>query len=259
MRDARRDESGFALVLALLSLLLLTFLGLTLATTTSTELQIANNYRWGQQALYNAESGLELAKVYLQENTAWQIFVPAARDASTIAAATAPPTDFTRTPVGPAGEANRSYENQDCDTGQGHMGYGPVLAVPGFAYPFQNVSTFFGETISGSFTIWARRKTQLNNAGELSEVQTNDRLILTAEGTAPYQYVGSASSGYATSFRKRAVRTIQLEVQKIDPSECENSFQGQAGLGALNSNYDACNAVTASGIKNAVSEVNPNN
>jgi Tfp pilus assembly protein PilX len=38
-----RQESGFALIMALLSLMLLTFLGLTLAVSTSTETQIANN------------------------------------------------------------------------------------------------------------------------------------------------------------------------------------------------------------------------
>ena len=63
--DRRPGERGFALVLAILSLMLLTFLGLTLATTTSTELQIATNYRWSQQALYNAEAGIEAARIIL--------------------------------------------------------------------------------------------------------------------------------------------------------------------------------------------------
>src|SRR5262249_9994972 len=36
-----RSDSGFALIVAILALMLLTFLGLTLAMTTSTELQIA--------------------------------------------------------------------------------------------------------------------------------------------------------------------------------------------------------------------------
>ena len=60
-------QAGFALILAILSLMLLTFLGLTLAATTSTELQIATNYRWSQQALYNAEAGLEAAKLLLAQ------------------------------------------------------------------------------------------------------------------------------------------------------------------------------------------------
>src|SRR6185503_6442223 len=57
-----RSERGVALVLAILALLLLTFLGLTLTATTSTEVQIANNFRWSQQALYNAEAGMEAAR-----------------------------------------------------------------------------------------------------------------------------------------------------------------------------------------------------
>ena len=60
-------QAGFALILAILSLMLLTFLGLTLAATTSTELQIATNYRWSQQALYNAEAGLEASKLLLAQ------------------------------------------------------------------------------------------------------------------------------------------------------------------------------------------------
>ena len=67
MGRGRSRQAGFALILAILSLMLLTFLGLTLAATTSTELQIATNYRWSQQALYNAEAGLEAAKLLLAQ------------------------------------------------------------------------------------------------------------------------------------------------------------------------------------------------
>ena len=63
----RVAEGGFALILAMLSLLLLTFLGLTLAATTSTELQIASNQRWSQQARYNAEAGLQAAQIILRD------------------------------------------------------------------------------------------------------------------------------------------------------------------------------------------------
>ena len=51
MAERMRDERGFALIVALLALVLLTFLGLTMTLTTSTELQISTNYRWSQQAL----------------------------------------------------------------------------------------------------------------------------------------------------------------------------------------------------------------
>ena len=74
----RRQESGFALILAILALMLLTFLGLTLATTTSTELRIATNYRWNTQALYNAEAGIEAGKRVLQTLN-WDAALPACR------------------------------------------------------------------------------------------------------------------------------------------------------------------------------------
>jgi len=78
VRTEGAGESGFALILALLALVLLTFLGLTLALTTSTELQIATNYRWSQQALYNAESGLEAGRALLR-NMNWALVLPAPR------------------------------------------------------------------------------------------------------------------------------------------------------------------------------------
>ena len=64
--------------------MLLTFLGLTLATTTSTELQIATNYRWSLQAQYNAEAGIEAARIVLSNvaglgRPLWTDQLPAAR------------------------------------------------------------------------------------------------------------------------------------------------------------------------------------
>ena len=82
--------------------------------------------------------------------------------------------------------------------------------------------------------------------------------MVTSEGTAPYVYSAVNVAGYASALRKRAVRTLEVELQKVDPTECENSFQGQAGLGALGSNYDPCNPIGPEGIKNVVSETRPN-
>ena len=78
----RPREAGIALVLALMALMLLTFLGLTLAATTSTELQIATNYRWSEQARYNAEAGIEAGKVILRNipsGTSWATILPTQR------------------------------------------------------------------------------------------------------------------------------------------------------------------------------------
>ncbi len=56
-----RDESGVALIVALMSLLLLTALGLALVMTTSTETMIASNFSNSQEAIYAADSGVERA------------------------------------------------------------------------------------------------------------------------------------------------------------------------------------------------------
>jgi hypothetical protein len=57
--DPRRDERGVALVVALLSMLLLSALGLGLMMTTMSETMIATNYRDGGEAMYSADAGIE--------------------------------------------------------------------------------------------------------------------------------------------------------------------------------------------------------
>ena len=56
-----RNERGAALLIALMSVLLLTALGLALVMTTSTETMIASNFGNGQEGLYAADAGIERA------------------------------------------------------------------------------------------------------------------------------------------------------------------------------------------------------
>lgn len=245
-RTTVRDgsESGFALILALLALMLLTFLGLTLATTTSTELQIASNYRWAQQAYYNAEAGIELGKRFLRQNE-WQIVLPGARatDASYNFTA-APPAQLTRT--GPSGEPSRNFESAGCDPYL--QGYGAVLDTPNLAYPLQNTSQFLGESINGSFTLWVRRPLSYDANGNLIGDATDfNTLILTAEGTAP-----DISPTIRT---QRAVRYMQVTLKRIEANDCENR-SSQAGSGPSGAGYDQCDAVNAAGILGGVTEAN---
>src|SRR5712692_663600 len=58
--DIRRED-GIALIVALLAMMLMTALGVALVMTTSTETNIAGNFRNGQEALYAADAGLERA------------------------------------------------------------------------------------------------------------------------------------------------------------------------------------------------------
>jgi hypothetical protein len=54
-----KDERGIALLIALMSTLLLTALGLALVMTTMTETMISANYRDGGEAMYAADAGVE--------------------------------------------------------------------------------------------------------------------------------------------------------------------------------------------------------
>jgi hypothetical protein len=53
------DEQGIALIIALLSMLLLTALGMALSLTTTTERKISSNYRNGVETMYAADAGIE--------------------------------------------------------------------------------------------------------------------------------------------------------------------------------------------------------
>lgn len=54
-----RDERGVALIIALMSVLLMTALGMALTMMTMTETRIASNYRESNEALYAADAGVE--------------------------------------------------------------------------------------------------------------------------------------------------------------------------------------------------------
>lgn len=261
MRAHRQD--GFALIMALLTLMVLTFLGLALAATTSTELQIGYNYKWSQQAFYNAEAGIELAKRFLRQQT-WSVLLPKSR---TLAEMSTPIPDsdpcantwlWTLCRTDTSGNPSRNWENASCDTtiaGGPTVGFGVVLDHTNLTFPFQNVSNFLGQQLNGAFTVWIRRKVIANPdaLGTAIDEPSDADLILTAEGVAPFTGAG-ASTSYGQ--RHKAVRYLELELKKVDPGDCENDFVGQTGQGALGANYDPCKNVEAKGAK-AVKEINP--
>jgi PilX N-terminal len=246
-RRGRRAEAGFALVLAILALMLLTFLGLSLAVTTSTELQIATNYRWSQQALFNALAGIEIGKRYLQE-VEWNVFLPAAR-ALPAQMASPPPAPLSRN--GAQGEPSRNFENWQCDVGPAYsgQGYGVVLDSPNFASPFQNTATFLGQSLNGSFTIWVRRPIVNlagtppgSDPGPMLDFADPTRIEMTVEGVAPSLSTSNAA------LTNRAVRYVTLLIDKFDPSGCEN-YTGQQGSGPSGSGYDPCSRVDVRGLR----------
>jgi hypothetical protein len=254
-RGAGGRESGFALVLAILSLMLLTFLGLTLATTTSTELQIATNYRWSQQAHYNAEAGLEAAKLLLAQvarvDANFRNILPQARPGSwtygVTGVAGGPPDPRVATP---ARAGLRDYERMGCADRSG-VGYGRVLTAPaGTPQPgdYEDVSQFMGTTLNGAFTIWVRR--DLVPGPTPGEVRDNPddtaSLVVTAEGIAPYTSSnltigGSAQAGraFARSNQAREVLEVTLALLVNQGARCQG-LSGQEGLSPSGENFDPC-------------------
>ena len=67
-RNARADERGFVLIMVLVTLLLLTVLGIWASRTTQMELRTAANERKHQSAFYQADAGTYLAERVIQHN-----------------------------------------------------------------------------------------------------------------------------------------------------------------------------------------------
>ena len=254
-RPGDRGESGFALVLALLALMLLTFLGLTLATSTSTELRIATNYRWQQQALYNAEAGIEAGKTLLRGMN-WQNIVPAARATGWVVTGTTPATNsrgggqtWSRTRNDQWGNTSRNNENWPCDVKGNAMGYGVVLDDGGATAPYQYKTTIFGRTLNGAFTLWVRRPLLANTAtAETQDYSAdNDHLILVAEGVAPFT---GAQMSTTTAAQNAAVQVIEVLISRSTgtaSSTC-GARSGQAGQGPEGAGFGSCDPITGAGL-----------
>jgi len=252
----RRGERGFALVLAILSLMLLTFLGLTLATTTSTELQIATNYRWSQQALYNAEAGLEAARIALSNvadvTNKWRDKLPAVRIGPI-----SPPTCLTSSSCWNKGFAPdhevaaglRDFEKDDCDD-WGGIGYGLVLTddtetvLPAGIERYENVTTFGGESLNGAFTLWVRRPLEVDNAGHFSDSEAIDSLLIVSEGVAPYAGPADAFTRAHQATRVLETRLTLVVAAAGDPCGLGRA-QGQEGGSPMGENFNPCANLTA--------------
>jgi hypothetical protein len=251
-RGRARKQAGFALILAILSLMLLTFLGLTLAATTSTELQIATNYRWSQQALYNAEAGLQAAKLLLAQIAVVQgnfnNILPAPRAGSWTYGVTGapggPPNPF------PAARSGlRDYERMGC-ADRGGVGYGRVLtAAAGSPQPgdYQDTSSYMSSTLNGAFTIWVRREVLTSNQGMFSDNADNTVLVVTSEGIAPYQ---NQTNNIARANQARRTLELSLSLLVNQGNRCQG-LAGQEGLGPSGDNFDPCSPLTGAGVGNA--------
>jgi hypothetical protein len=244
------QEEGFALILAILALLLLTFLGLTLATTTSTELQISNNYRWSQQALYNAEAGVEAAKTLLRSMT-WNTGPPGILPPARTTAWTGEQAVNDPPPAAPYARndewnnVTRNFENGACDKRGNGVGYGVVLDDGDAGAPYQNKTTLFGQTLNGAFTVWVRRPYVSGNFtapacdGCWLDWTPNNVLVLTSEGVAPYTG-GTITTAVAQTYRAVQVIEVSLTAGATEQEAGCEFYGGQTGLGPSGTNFNPC-------------------
>lgn len=72
-----KNEQGAMLIIVLVTLLLLSILGASVLTSTTSELRVSGNYRNMQQAFYNADGSLEHALVNsdILNGAAWSGFI----------------------------------------------------------------------------------------------------------------------------------------------------------------------------------------
>lgn len=245
-------QSGFALILALLSLALLTTMGLALANSTGVELQIASNQRWSESARYNAEAGLEYGKILLM-NADWGALLPPARVTNPwlpTAWANANAPDATA----PWTRATRNFESYRCDEQGYGMGYGVVLDDGTTEGPYEFVSELAGATLNGAFTLWIRRPVMWVPTSVTGVVGTtlrdypeDDVIMIVSEGVAPYTGIDANATGMAAFNRSTYVVEALLTRKAppvLDQSAC-NTRQGQAGGSSSGGNTAGCVSLTA--------------
>jgi hypothetical protein len=251
-RKTARSSEGSAFVISILVLFVLSVLGLALMLTTSTEKDIAINYRWGEQAFFNADAALEYGKNVLASyallNADFSAILPPARADGTVPNNTAawgtalpgggcnPTTPGCRDhqyfidqcPQGGAGPCTRVYIGQVLLRQDGTFAMWDFRNPAGLAGDLDNDGLV---DLDGTYTLWVRRP-MVGTRDYGSLPNEDDRVILTAEGTAPGSQ--GAGAGKPTSLR-RLEMSLRLPTAGTGSTEY-NSSENSSSKAATNSN-----------------------
>lgn len=228
----RVTEEGSAFVISILVLFVLSVLGMALMLTTTTEKDIAINYRWGEQAFFNADAALEYGKnvlaSYLAANNDFSAILPPPRTNVTVPDSTAPwgeahPEPGACDPSSPGCREYQYYADRCPPDGTNcvRVYIGRVLPRDDGTlaqYDFRLPSGVAGDLdgdgtadLEGTTTLWVRRPvvgTQDYGAPSADFPSGfHDRAILTAEGTAP----GAMGPGAG---RPVSVRRLEMTVRR---------------------------------------------
>ena len=201
----RSGERGSAFVISILVLFILSVLGLALMLTTTTETDISVNYRYGEMAFFNADAALEYGKNVLARYAVldgdFMNALPPPRGPSGTILMDAPPIDGAVDCGDTSVPGCRDYQYFIARGPTVNIYIGRVLRDPVTALPIQfdfrdpangirgDIDEDGNIDIEGTVTLWVRRPL----AGDqdygfdatLAEGVAHDRVILTAEGTAP--------------------------------------------------------------------------
>jgi hypothetical protein len=151
-------------------------------------------------------------------------------------------------PSAPFAGATRDFENGTCDSRGAGMGFGAVLRDIVNNQHLENVSAFAGNNLNGAFTVWVRRPLQRYQDGSYADFSdTDDVLVLTAEGTAPF--VGGVTTGRAGA--ARSVRVLEATFSRQVTTPC-GTRGGQVGGGPEGSNFSPCDPITGDSLAGAL-------
>lgn len=228
----RAKDEGSAFVISILVLFVLTVLGMALMLTTTTEKDIAINYRWGEQAFFNADAALEYGKnvlaAYLVANNDFSAILPPPRldvtvpDANAAWGAALPETTCDPASPGcrdyqyfadrcPSDGTNcvRVYIGRVLRRSDGTLAQYDFRLPP--AVPAGDVDGDGTADVEGTTTLWVRRPvvgaTDYGAPSAALPSGLHDRAILTAEGTAP----GAMGAGAG---RPVSVRRLEMTVRR---------------------------------------------
>lgn len=242
----RSSESGSALVISILVLFVLSVLGLALMLTTMTEKGIAVNYRWGEQAFYNADAALEYGKNVLAAHALaagdMRDTLPPPRGAAEM---NLPPADAAAC-GDPTQPGCRDYQysiqqgGQTIYIGRVLRDLNDRLIQYDFRQPTGNdtrgdIDRDGISDIEGTVTLWVRRPI----IGD-RDYDKNDRVILTAEGTAP-NYEGAAAG--RTASLRRLEMTLRVPLTGVSGDQYSDTTKGSDSDGTLGSQAAAAGGV----------------
>ncbi|MBI5886304.1 MAG: pilus assembly PilX N-terminal domain-containing protein [Deltaproteobacteria bacterium] len=248
------SDKGFILILALVSMLAMTIIGISLVMNMSTDMQLARNERDGKQAFQLAEAGVNEAIARLRLPVAHARY-DGEPEAATIAAAATNPKGYRTTALWPAGSAFNSATSADgldyavtvnylteqdpfCDDNAGNTN---VNGIPAGALNCNNEVVMFGQDFNICFNDIAACTKPSARRGvypvyritSTGTVNTTDRTVEVLVGASNLNMDTNGAINTNTCVNAGGSTTIVGGVQEA------------GACGACDAGIDVCNAKAA--------------